>query len=224
SADDTRVLTGSYLDYVDHKVLSLAAEKVTGVQRKKGTEMLEIVKQDDEWQLRKPAEQRGDDKTINGLLRQLSDLRAASVAEYPLKDEKKYGLDAAFAVVTLKGAGGQHVLTLGNETPEKNGQRYAKADATPTGVVLSAHVVKGLEAPPLSFRSRALARFSDADKILLERGPRRATLSRVGGSWTMTAPLEAKVDNDQVEEFLNKAAKLEADELVAEKPADLKPY
>jgi hypothetical protein len=40
----------------------------------------------------------------------------------------------------------------------------------------------------------------------------------------MTAPVEAKAENDPVEDFLNKAAKLEADELIADKPADLKPY
>src|SRR5262249_36115143 len=39
-----------------------------------------------------------------------------------------------------------------------------------------------------------------------------------------TAPLEAKVDHDAVEEFLGKAARLKADEFVADKPADLKAY
>src|SRR5436190_273123 len=41
-------------------------------------------------------------------------------------------------------------------------------------------------------------------------------------SWP--APIEAKVDNDQMENFLTAAARLEAAELIADKPADLKPY
>jgi hypothetical protein len=76
----------------------------------------------------------------------------------------------------------------------------------------------------LFYRERKIVQFADADRILLERGPRRATLARVGGNWSMTEPLQTKVDHDQLEELLGKVAKLEADEWVAEAPADLKPY
>ena len=40
----------------------------------------------------------------------------------------------------------------------------------------------------------------------------------------MTAPLEAEAEHLDLDDFLNGVARLRADELVAEKPADLKPY
>ncbi len=227
TVEQTRVLTRTHLDYVDHRMFHFPAEKVTGVQRAKGQESLEIAKQDDEWQILKPQALRADDKVLEQLLRQLGDLRAAAVAEFPLKNPEKYGLDKPTATLTLKltGADGkpaQHVLTLGGDA--KDGQRYAKVDTTQTIFVLSAPIVRAVDAPVLSFRTRAIARFTDADKILLERGQRQATFARVGATWSMTMPLEAKIDADAMDEFLNTAARLEADDLVAEKPADLKPY
>ncbi len=222
-------LTRTALDYVDHRMLKLAIDKVTGVLRVQGTETLELAKQDDEWQILKPQAQRAEDRAVENLLKMLADLRASSVAEYPLKDAKKYGLDTSSLTLTLKltgpdGKPTSHVLSLGSEATEKAGDRYAKIDATSAVFVLPAVVVKALEATPLTFRTRLLAQFNDADKILLERGPRQATFGRDAGSWTMTAPAKAKIDNDRMEEFLSKAAKLEADAFVAEKPDDLKPY
>ncbi len=227
---DTQVLTRTPLDYVNHRMLKLAPDKVTGLQRVQGEETLQLAKQADEWEMLKPQAQRAEDRTVEGLLKMLADLRASQVVEYPLKDsQKKYGFDAPSLTLTLKmnGADGkqvEHVLTLGGEVKEKPGDRYAKIDATLAVFVLPAVIVKALETPPLTFRTRLLVRFSDADKILLERGPRQATFARDAGSWAMTAPAKAKVDNDQMEEFLSKAAKLEADELIADKPADLKVY
>jgi hypothetical protein len=227
--EDAAVLSRNHLEYVDHIVLKLAPDKVTALVRQKEKETLEIMRQEDEWKLLKPQALRADDRTITDLLRQLAELRATAVAEYPLKDAKKYQLDNPDAVLTVRVTGpdgkpGQYKLALGTETPAKNGERYARVEGSQTVFVLGASVVKALDAKVLSFRSRALARFSDADRILLERVPRQATFSRVSGNWMMTAPLETKVDNDQLEEFLGKAARLEADELIVDRPADLKQY
>lgn len=226
---DVRLLARTYLAYVDHKLLTFAAEKVTAIERQKGAETLELTKKDGEWQLVKPEAQRADDGAVGELVTQLASLRAASVAEYPLKDPKKYGLDAPFAVLTvqLTGTGGKpekHTIALGKEVEGKKGQRYAKVDNKPVAAVLSVALVQRLAAGPLAFRNRDLAQFNDADRILLEHGRRRATFAKLGGNWTMTAPLESKVDHDQMEEFLARVAKLKADELVADKPEDLKPY
>src|SRR5207302_10647165 len=98
---DTRVLARTHLDYVDHRLLSFDPEKVTAVQRQKGDEKLELAKQEGEWQLVKPEAQRADDGSVKNLVKQLSTLRAANIAEYPLEDAKKYGLDAPFAVLTV---------------------------------------------------------------------------------------------------------------------------
>src|SRR5262249_6200978 len=55
-------------------------------------------------------------------------------------------------------------------------------------------------------------------------GPRKVTFTKVDGTWKLTAPLEAEADHDELDAFMNGLARLRADELVADRPADLKPY
>lgn len=230
SADDTRVLARTHLDYVNHQLLAVEPGKVASVRRQKGGEVLELAKQDGEWQIVKPVEQRADDGAVGALVAQLAGLRAASVAEFPLKDVKKYGLDTPSAVVTVQlseGKPGQHTIALGSEVPGTKGERYCRVDQSQVVGVLPAVLAGRLAAGTLAYRDREVARFGDADRIVFERDRRKATFARAGGTWKMTEPVDAKVDHEQLEEFLNRAARLKADELVAdgvEKPDELRQY
>jgi hypothetical protein len=227
AAEDANLLARTYLDYVDHKLLSFPEGKVTSLQRQKRDETLELVKKGSEWQFVKPEPHRADDATLGMLVRQLSGLRAAAIAEYPLKDEKKYGLDYPFAVLTIHftGADGKPVkytLKLGKEVADKGWERYARVEGSKAVAVLPGALARVLTAKSLAFRNRDLVQFNDADRILLERGRRKATFARVGDRWTMTAPVEAQADHDQMKEFLGKVTQLKADELVGDRPDDLR--
>jgi hypothetical protein len=69
-----------------------------------------------------------------------------------------------------------------------------------------------------------VARFTDADRAVLERGPRKAVFAKVEGTWKLTEPIQADAEQAELEELINSLARLRADELVADKPADLKPF
>jgi hypothetical protein len=225
-------LTRTYLDFVDRTVLTLDPSKVNAVVRKMGNETLELSKNDEGWQIVKPAATRGDDDRLQGLLEQLANLRASRVAAYPAKDLKEFGLDPPAAEITLRapGADGKpadRVLKLGKTIEGTGGDRFAMVDGGQTVYVLPNALAERLTGAPLAFRNRNLARFADADKIVVERGTRKATFTKVDGTWKMTNPAEAEAEHADLEEFLfgkDGLAKLQADELVAEKPADLKPF
>ncbi|HZY85033.1 MAG TPA: DUF4340 domain-containing protein, partial [Gemmataceae bacterium] len=229
-AAPARTLARTYLDYVDHNVLKFDAGAVTGVRRQMGPDVLELAKREDGWHLAKPAEQRGDDQAMQGLLGQLGGLRAVRVAAYPAKDLKEYGLDKPAAVLTLQltadGKPAERVLKLGKVADPATGDRYAATGTGQAVAVLPGVVAKRLTAAPLAFRDRALARFPDAERATLERGPRKASFSKEDGTWKLVEPLAAEADHDRLEDFIAALAKLRADELVAEKPAadDLKKY
>jgi Domain of unknown function (DUF4340) len=223
--DQTRAFSRAYLDYVNHRLLSLDQEKVTGVSRNKGEESLELARKDGAWKLVKPQAYPAEGPAVDTLVEQLCGLRVANVADYPLKDPKKYGLDVPFAVLTLDLGGKEaHKVTLGAEVPGRKGERYCRVDDSAVVGVLPAPLVGRLSAGPLAFRYRSIAHFEKADRILLERDRRKATLSKEGGTWSMTQPVKAPLLSDQVAAFVKKVSSLKADELVAEKPADLKPY
>jgi hypothetical protein len=215
------VLMRTHLDYVNRTVLKLDADAVAGLLRQMGTDTLELAKKDEGWRLVKPADNKADDKSVQDLVNQLAELRALRVVEFPAKDVKAYGLDAPKAVVTLKP--GNQVLKLGKED---KGDVFAQVEGNPAVVVLPGDVAKRLTAGPLAYRDRAVAKFADADKMRLERGPRKAVFSREDGSWKLTEPLTADAEQDDLDDFVNTLAKLRADELVAEKPTadELKKY
>jgi hypothetical protein len=225
-----KVLARTYLDYVDHNVLQFDAGAVKLVQRHMGPDVFEVVKQDDGWQIAKPAQERADDQAVQDLLGRLADLRASRIAAYPAKDLGPFGLDKPQALVTVQLGGdtkpGEHIIKLGKVADPATGARFALVDSGKAVAVLPPDVAGKLTAGPLAFRERTLARFADAERVRLQRGLRKAVFAKVDGSWKLVEPLEADADQEELDDFINTLAKLRADELVAEKPAaaELKKY
>jgi hypothetical protein len=221
-----------YLDFVDHSLLKFDAAGLSGIRRQAGPDVLEIAKKED-WQILKPSDQKADDKMMQGLADRLSALRAVRIAAYPAKDVKPFGLDAPAAVVTLRlsegGKPAERVLKIGKPVDEKGPaaqppDRFAQVEGSPAVAVIAGPLADQLLAAPIRFRDRAVARFTDADKVVLERGPRKATFANIDGTWKLTEPAEAPAEQTELDDFVNAVARLRADEMVAEKPADLKPY
>ncbi|HEY7423405.1 MAG TPA: DUF4340 domain-containing protein [Gemmataceae bacterium] len=227
--EPARLLGRTYLDYVNRSLLKFDSGATVSLQRHMGANVLEVVKKDDAWEVAKPKEEKADDKGMQDLLDQLADLRADRIAAYPAKDLKAFGLDAPAALVTIKLKDGQkpaeHIIKLGKTTGER-GERFALVDDGKAVAVLPGALAERLAGSPLTFRDRAIARFSDADRLQLERGPRKAIFSKVDGSWKLTEPMQGEAEQDPLDDFLNSLARLRADALVAEKPAaaDLKKY
>lgn len=93
--------------------------------------------------------------------------------------------------------------------------------------VIPALLAHRLTAGALAFRDRTLVKgVPDPDHVRLDRDPRKAVFSKVEGSWKMTEPITADLDQDAMDDFLNSLLTLRADELVAEKPTpdELKNY
>jgi hypothetical protein len=227
SAPAVKELTRTYLDFVSRTVLSFDLSAVTGVDLHKGPDTLELAKRDEGWSLVKPVEQRADDPTVQDLLSRLTG-KAERVAAYPAKDPKPFGLDDPAAVVTVHvgGADGKTndlVLKVGKPADEagKGGERFAQAEGSQAVVVLPQGLAEGLLAGPLGFRNRTVAKFVDADRAVLERGPRKAVFAKVDGTWKLTEPLEADAEHTELENLINDVARLHAAEFVAEKTTEV---
>jgi hypothetical protein len=214
---DAAALARTHLDFVNRVVLKLDAGTVTALQRQMGPAALDLTKKDDGWRLTRPADEKADDRAVDGLVNELAQLRAKRIAEFPAKDLKAFGLDAPKAVVTLKPDG--QVLKIGKPADEASGDHFAVVEGNPAVFVLSGALAKRLVGAPLAFRDRTIVRFADADKVRLERGPRQAVFARVDGSWKLTEPLTGDAEQDDLDDFVNTLAKLRADELVSEKPS-----
>ena len=225
----TEGLGRTSLDFVGHKILVFDPRSVTSIQRQKGPDTLELDRKDDGWRLIKPTEARADDLTLNELMARLGDLRATRIAAYPAKDLKPFGLDEPQSVVTIKLTGdkkpGEHRLKIGAYLGKGQGN-YAMVDDSPVVAILPQDLMVRLEAKPLAFHDRTVARVAPVDTLKVERGPRRATFTRSDGTWKLTEPLTAEADGKELDAFASSLSRLRAESLVAEHPdaAELKQH
>ena len=234
SGATTAALARGKLELADRGVLAFDPAKLTGIARKKGADAFELTKVAEKWEVQKPVKFTADPLTAEELADALSRMRATKVAAIGPKDLKPFGLDAPIAEVTLTTTDGAKptavTLQIGKpvEDSKPAGDRFVKlVDANePIVKVVSGAVLNKLLGEPIKFKERLLnsAKFVDADKVTIERGERKATFAKVDGTWKMTAPVAAEAEQTDLDELVNAVAKFRADELVAEKPTDLKPF
>jgi len=231
SGATTAALARGKLELADRGILAFDPFKLTSIVRKKGADVFELTKVAEKWEVQKPAKFTADPLTAEELADALSRLRATKVAAIGPKDLKPFGLDTPTAEVTLSTEGVKPiVLQIGKpvEDAKPNGDRYLKVNdgGEPMVKIVSGTVLNKLLGEPIKFKERTLnsAKFIDADQVVVERGDRKATFMKVDGTWKMTAPVAAEAEQADLDELVNAVAKFRADELVAEKPADLKPF
>jgi hypothetical protein len=232
-APTVRLLRQTYLDFVNRTALKFDAATATALERRMDGATLEVAKRDGAWQIVKPAASRADRQALDDLVAQLALLRAKRVAAFPVKNLKTFGLDKPAAVVTVRltAAGKkpvEHVLKVGKAdgkgAARDNGDRFAQVGDSNAVIVLPGALARTLLAAPLQFRDRNLPGVGEADRVVLERGPRKAVFVKTDGTWKMTEPLEAEAEQTDLDNFLKALVKPRADELVADKPANLKAY
>ncbi len=231
-----QALARTKLDFADRTLLAFKPDELLGIARTKGKDEFELAPgAGDGWDVVKPAKQKADKLLMEELADVLARLRADKVAAFGKKADvyKQFGLDTPEAVVTLTVGekAEQKVLRFGRpvDATKPDGDRYAAVDdpgADAAVGVLPAALVTKLLAPPVSFRDRTIAKFVDADKLELERGPRKVTFAKVNGTWKVTAPLAADAEQAALDDLVNELARLRASDWAADKPtpAELKTF
>lgn len=229
SSTVTTELARPVLELVDRGIFKFDPKTLTGVLRRIGEQELLLQKTDGQWKIVKPEPAAAaDEPALAEMAERFGALRAVRVAALGAKELKPFGLDVPAATLILQRTGtpgaADWQLKIGAAT---DGGRFAAA-GTDTVFVLpdskADPLATRLLADPIKFRDRALARFNDADRIIVSHGGRAATFSRRDGFWKMTAPMAADAESGEIDELVLAAGRLRADELIADKPADLAPY
>lgn len=225
-------LSRTFLDFVDTRVIRpFDPDAVAVIDRKMAGNDIELVRREDAWQISKPLLREADNLTLFDVLRRTSGLQAKRIVAYAAKDLKDFGLDQPAAVVTLTldpdGTPRRHVIKVGNLTSDKSrgekDERYAMVDDKPMVVVLPAELSRSLVAPILFFADRNLADFSNVDRAEWTAGPRKLTFARTE-AWQLVDPTKADADTPALDDLVRSLQRLRADEIVADKGADLKKY
>lgn len=219
------------LDFVNRDLLKFDPAHLTGIKRRGGDE-LELAKTSDGWTIVKPAGMKLDQVGFEELIERLSHLRAVRVISLDAKDPSRYGFESPTVVtLALKNPDGQtpeRTLEIGrlvsSRYEEPAGSRYVRLGGASLVGILAPDVANRLSGAPFTFRDRLIAQFSDADRAILERGSRRVTFAKADGTWKMAEPIATDAETADLDDLANALGRLRADELVAERPTDLKAF
>lgn len=229
SGPATRDLGPSALELADRGTLNFPPQELSVVQRTAGKDELRIERKDGSWRIVKPTAAPADDPALTELAERLGALRAVRVAGLGVKDFKPFGLDAPAATLSLTltpGDGQTRTINLALGAAADGG-RYARVGDGDTVYLIpdspADPLAARLLAPPIKFRDRTLARFTDADRVTIKRGDRTATFAKVDGVWKMTAPVTADAEAFDLDDLILAATKLRAEEILADTEADAKP-
>lgn len=219
------------LELIDRTLFAFPKDALGIVLRTTGAEEFELVRGALTWEITKPAKQKADRQAVEDLAEVLASLRSVKVVAVAPADLDPFGLKtpaATFMLAVDSGNPGPKVLKLGKlvDPAKPDGERYvtASSDGPVTVGVLAGPQAKKLLNAPLKFREWTQPRFVDVDRVTLERGTRLVTFTKVEGTWKVADSTTAEADHRDLEEFVAELGKLRADELVADKPADLKPF
>ncbi|WP_020475074.1 DUF4340 domain-containing protein [Zavarzinella formosa] len=226
-----RDLSKGKLELADRGIFKFDPIDLQAIRRTMDGKDLELTMDAANWSITKPAKTAADQPMVEELADRLGNLRAERIADIEGKDLPKFGLDKPAATLKLEmiGKGAKTVekaLKIGApvDPAKPEGERFAQAEGASTVVVLSAFMSKKMLADPIKFRERNLASFVTADKATVTRNGKDTTFEKVGGVWKVKQPAEGDAEDEGLRELLDLLARLRAEEIVAEKPADLKPY
>src|SRR5205823_11014767 len=115
---------------------------------------------------------------------------------------------AATLTIHLKSADGkaaEHTLKPGKQTGDAPASldRFAMVDKSDTVIVVPGTLAQRLTAAPLQWRDRDIASLTAVDRLVLQRGPRKAAFAKVDGTWKMTEPITTDAEPADLDDFVH---------------------
>ena len=190
----------------------LTSDDITRVELVAGGGTPAVVERSDSgWRLREPVDFRGDETTLEAVSSTLAGLTSEAVIDDP-QDAKVYGLGEGAETVRFTASGDSYVLRVGSKTPV-GANSYAARDGDPRVFIVPTWRFNALHKEVLDLRERKVLDFDPAAIEAVDASWRggSVSLAKRGDGWWVTAPLEARADDEVVADLLSDLAFLRAD-------------
>jgi len=202
------------------KVLRIDAADVTAVELDLPAGKASLAKSGGAWKMTTPLTGPADSDTVQKLLDALAGLKAENFEDTP--DAAQYrGLTQPAAKVTARLAGKDQAVTLliGGKSPSGEMTFVKPASGLAVAVVKTADLAD-LLAEPATYWDRSILKLPADAKVTrleLRRTDATYTLARPDGdsdAWTLSSPLAAAADTDQVNKIIDHLEDFKADKIV----------
>jgi len=185
-----------------------------------------LIKKDGAW-LFDPDGGRAEASEVSDLLSAIGKLAAVTFVDASPTDEPGFGLNRPQVQIrlTIPGADGFERIAVGGYTDEQTKRLiYVRRNEAASVAKVRAEDVKKLLQEPTAYRDRTIVEVLPSlfERIVLSTenpylgGRTEITLTREGNSWSMSAPVNAKLKEDQVDKLVEHLGGLRAERVVTD--------
>ncbi len=224
------VLMKNIQEFRRKRVFQFDRSQVTRLKVTTGRETIVLYKDGhgdkESWTIKSPAESPADQPEVKSLLIGLQDLKAQDFLDDP-KDRAatRAKLGPPLAAFTLREGTADRTLTLFLDPHDK---RLAYAESTLQDPLyrIAPAVAQDLAKGLFALRNKQLIA-AEPDRVktlVIKRGGQEFSLAREGSGWLVDGDPAQQADAARINMFVTRVVRLQAERIVAEKPADLKSY
>lgn len=180
----------------------------------------------EKWTIKSPAETPADQPEVKSLLSGLQDLKAQDFLDNP-KDRAatRARMGQPLATFTLREGESDRTLSLFLDPQDKR-LAYAESTSTDPLYKIAPAVAQDLAKGLFTLRNKQLiaAEPEHIKTLVIKRGGQEFSLTREGADWLIDGDPRLKADAARINMFVTRVVRLQAERIVTENPADLKPY
>lgn len=210
-------------------LVSIVPDDVEGLTLQRAQETVRAVKREGHWHLTEPLAVAGDAQKYREIVRSLADLRQTRVVEEQPQSLEPFGLTTPRLdiQVTLKNQSTPVSIRLGAANPTGSSY-YAQVAGRPAVYLVSAMAKDMLDVPLHALRDKTVLTFTPSDvhdlQMTIGAAPAVTLQRQEGETWRLTAPVNAKADDQQVKGLLQRLRDVKVQAFLAEEATDLASY
>jgi hypothetical protein len=202
-------------------LVDLSSEDVEKIVLKKGEEIIQFERAEEDWLITEPLEAKGDKYEINRLADDFSNLRIERVVEEVPTDLEKYGIPQTDVSLFTKGQEQPIKILIGMENPLDK-TFFAKREDEQRVVLIPSLLKSLLEKNVFDFRQKDIFKFEtdQAKHIELKSKEIQWEAEKEDEEWFLQKPVHALAKKSNITDILYSLSNLKAKEFVSEDKKD----
>lgn len=234
------VALGAYIYFVESKrdpagsppervkVFDVEAAKIAALEVVASSgERTRLEKRDDRWRIVEPIETLADEADVSAITSNLATVDVAREVDAEPADLAQFGLDSPKVVVAFRVEGAEAFdrLEIGDKTAT-GGDLYAKTASSPRVFLVSGFLDSTFDRTTFDLRDKSILVFdrTAVNGVEVVTPEHSTAFAKVGESWRLTTPFDAKADYSGVEGLIGRLGSGQMRAIVDEAPADLARY
>jgi len=225
-----KVPTSDEVTQREHRVLTLKAGDITGLEIQGVDRNFAFERKDGKWFLKRPLQVAANASEIEGVLSTLEFMEARRIlTSADLREAKRslsdYGLEKPRLVAHLATRNGEIVLHIGNEARQGDAL-YIQVAGNPAVFLVSKDLATRLDKKLDDYRERTLFDFTEAQVSRLEirNGSKLVEFNKTNSVWRITQPLTSQAESSKVSDLLQQTTALRAIDFLSDDPTAAKEY